>query len=138
MCRPTQPNHCSNKSTTSQNCSGSSNGTDTFTVPTFRDEPAQVQVDVSTMTETELEELRATDPFMYYSIRSRSEGAPAVVTRRSCVSVEKHADTCLEELFNQMQGMTFDDDDDSFEGLDEDFDYLTVVTSLLQADNDKQ
>ena len=77
---------------------------------------------------------------MYFSIpSSSSEGSPAIVTRKSCVSVEKHVDVCLEELFNEMQGMTFDDDDDSLGGLEEDFDYLDIVTSLLQAnDGDKQ
>ena len=34
--------------------------------------------------------------------------------------------------------MTFNDDDDSLGGLEEDFDYLDIVTSLLQADAGKQ
>ena len=109
-------------------------------MPTFRDESAPAQLDVSALTQSELEELRAKDPFMYFSIPSRSgEGGPAIVTRKSCVSVEKHADVCLEELFNEMQGMMFDDDDDSLNSLEEDFDYVDIVTSMLQAnDGDKQ
>lgn len=123
-------------------------------VPTFRHEstPAR-QLDVSSLSSSQLEELRAADPFMYYSIPMDGMGSSreeedtvessstpsrrSMVTRRSVVSVERHSIPSMEEMAALMlelqQSPTAaaasslnQDEDMSF---DPDFDYFSLLES---------
>lgn len=92
--------------------------------------------------------LKTNDPFMYYSIpevhsaamrhrsvdmsrfdasnvspseeRRRDDG---VVTRKSCISYEVHADLLMEDLLNEIESAPRPETDDS----EDDFDFLSVL-----------
>lgn len=148
MCKPNQQPNTSLKA--SIFCGSNDDNTEIVAVSTFREDstPAR-QLDVSSLSSSELDALRTSDPFMYYSIpmdqvdRRNSQGSEEeetsgrlMVTRRSAVSVERHAIPSIEELMRVLQqdptaASSLNQDEDMSSHEDEDFDYLDMLEGSL-------
>jgi hypothetical protein len=136
MCKPNQQPNTSLKA--SIFCGSNDDNTEIVAVPTFREDSTP-----------ELDALRTSDPFMYYSIpmdqvdRWNSQGSEEedtsgrlMVTRRSAVSVERHAIPSIEELMRVLQqdptaASSLNQDEDMSSHEDEDFDYLDMLEGSL-------
>ena len=99
---------------------------ETIRVPTIFSKPTK-KIDVHHLNTHELESIEKEDPFLYHSIptvhradtssslplhllRTSNGNESSVVTRKSCISVERHVSVLFEEI---MHGLKEDDDDSS-------------------------
>jgi hypothetical protein len=122
-------------------------------VPTFRVETAPQQIDIASLTSSDLDSLKVDDAFMYYSIPSEKRAAlkhddeqdfettnassnTITATRRTRLSTECHPDLLLEELFNDEEFMSSFNalsvkDDDSSDDLV--YDYLLSLNEATHS-----
>eukprot|EP00970_Alexandrium_tamarense_P010495 scaffold2151_cov178-Alexandrium_tamarense.AAC.12 len=99
---------------------------ETIRVPTIFTKPTK-KIDVHHLNTNELESIEKEDPFLYHSIptvhradpssslplhllRTSNGNESSVVTRKSCISAERHVSVLFEEI---MHGLKEDDDDSS-------------------------
>jgi hypothetical protein len=122
-------------------------------VPTFRVETAPQQIDIASLTSSDLDSLKVDDAFMYYSIPSEKRAAlkhddeqdfettnassnTITATRLTRLSTECHPDLLLEELFNDEEFMSSFNalsvkDDDSSDDLV--YDYLLSLNEATHS-----